>query len=216
MGRTKHPFERPEATRDARLIVIATEGAYNGVEKIYFETLVSKEFYPNSRVHINIISNKHNKSAPEKIFQNLKEFKDKYELSYEDKLYLVIDRDRWKTPMLSDVLTKCNQNGFEMILSNPCFELWILLHFHDLSKISALDMNKYMTNQKINSDNSFLVKKIRENMPYSKSDTKVRPLMDKVQTAVNNAIKIDIHPEHDWPNNLGTRVYLVVEEIMKQ
>ena len=43
MGRRRRPFIRPTPFRDSRLIIIATEG--ESTEKIYFETLGTKEYY---------------------------------------------------------------------------------------------------------------------------------------------------------------------------
>ena len=39
-----------------------------------------------------------------------------------------------KNPTLSDALQCARDRKFETVLSNPCFEFWLLLHFEDAAK----------------------------------------------------------------------------------
>ena len=50
---------------------------------------------------------------------------------------------------------------------------------------------------------------------YNKANPDFKVIMDKVKTAINNSKKIDKNLTDRWPNGLGTRVYLIVEEILK-
>ena len=46
-----------------------------------------------------------------------------------DEVWCVYDVDAH--PKLSEALDKAKANGVELAISNPCFELWLLLHFRD-------------------------------------------------------------------------------------
>ena len=117
--------ERREAFRDARLIVIASEG--KDTERIYFKALAKE--YTNARVHVQILErseDEHNNSSPEHVLKQLYDYKSQYELEADDELWLVVDKDHWTEAMLSRVATECSQEvSMHMALSNPCFELWL-------------------------------------------------------------------------------------------
>ncbi len=45
--------------------------------------------------------------------------------------YLVVDRDdnSFTEEQVEEVVEICRDEGFQLIITNPCFELWLLLHF---------------------------------------------------------------------------------------
>ena len=114
--------ERREAFRDARLIVIASEG--KDTERIYFKALAKE--YTNPRVHVHVLErseNEQNNSSPEHVLKQLNDYKSQYELEADDELWLVVDKDRWTEAMLSRVATECSQEvanyGFYCIWKMP-------------------------------------------------------------------------------------------------
>ena len=124
--------ERREAFRDARLIVIASEG--KDTEKIYFRAL-AKEF-SNPRVHVHILERsleEENSSSPEHVLKQLNEYKQTYDLESDDELWLVIDKDRWTDAMLSYVATSCSQDGFMNLLMThrSSYNMW-MMQYHEL------------------------------------------------------------------------------------
>ena len=103
--------ERLEAFRDARLIVIASEG--KDTERIYFKALAKE--YTNPRVHVHILERseaEQNNSSPEHVLKQLNDYKEQYALEADDELWLVIDKDRWTEAMLSRVATECAQDEY--------------------------------------------------------------------------------------------------------
>ena len=130
MARERRSFKRPSKFRDARLFVIATEGARTEVD--YFSGLRLR--LNNSRVHLEVLERQEaGESSPAHVIQMLNDFAE-YELLRDDELWLVIDRDgrSWKTQMFAGVARACQQKGYFLAASNPCFELWLLLHFEDV------------------------------------------------------------------------------------
>jgi hypothetical protein len=129
MPRKPRPLDRDtDVLRDASLIVIASEDTYAVQE--YFSS-----FRPR-RVQFKVLSTKDGLSSPEHIVVRLDNFKSEFLLDESDQLWYCGDTDHWimgqHLPNLLRVIQHCNQAGYHVALSNPCFELWLLLHFSDL------------------------------------------------------------------------------------
>lgn len=210
--------ERREAFRDARLIVIASEG--KDTEKIYFRTL-AKEF-SNPRVHVHILERsleEENSSSPEHVLKQLNEYKQTYDLESDDELWLVIDKDRWTDAMLSYVATSCSQDSFmNMALSNPCIELWLLLHLIDPLSLTLEERQKWIENKrKSKNSDPYLKVLLRKCLgSYHESSYDASLLIQHVDDAISRAIVLDHDPEDRWPQTMGSRCYLLAESIMNK
>ena len=210
--------ERREAFRDARLIVIASEG--KDTERIYFKALAKE--YTNPRVHVHILKrseDEKNNSSPEHVLEQLNEYKCQYELEADDELWLVTDKDHWTEAMLSRVATECMQDvSMHMALSNPCFELWLLLHLVDVSSLTPEEQLLWMENRrKSKSSNPYLKVLLRQKMgSYHESAYDVLTLIQHVEVAIEHARLLDKNPADRWPQTLGTRVYLLAESVMNR
>lgn len=210
--------ERREAFRDARLIVIASEG--KDTERIYFKALAKE--YTNPRVHVHILErseNEQNNSSPEHVLKQLNDYKSQYELEADDELWLVIDKDRWTEAMLSRVATKCSQGiAMHMALSNPCFELWLLLHLEDAASLTPEEQEQWMENRrKSKTAAPFLKVHLRQKMgSYHESNYDAPTLIKHVEEAIMRARALDKNPADRWPQTLGTRVYLLAESVMNR
>lgn len=210
--------ERREAFRDARLIVIASEG--KDTERIYFKALAKE--YTNPRVHVHILKrseDEKNNSSPEHVLEQLNEYKCQYELEADDELWLVTDKDHWTEAMLSRVATECMQDvSMHMALSNPCFELWLLLHLVDVSSLTPEEQRLWMENRrKSKSSNPYLKVLLRQKMgSYHESAYDVLTLIQHVEVAIERARLLDKNPADRWPQTLGTRVYLLAESVMNR
>ena len=210
--------ERREAFRDARLIVIASEG--KDTERIYFNALA--EEYMNPRVHVHILErsdNEINNSSPEHVLKQLNDYKDQYELESDDELWLVVDRDRWTEAMLSQVATECAQDNYmHMALSNPCIELWLLLHLVDVTLLPPEELLLWMENRrKSKNADPYLKVRLRQEMgSYHESDYDAKMLITHVEVAIARAKALDNNSTDRWPQTFGTRVYLLAESIMNR
>jgi len=130
-------------------------------------------------------------------------------------LFLVIDCDKWKEKNLADVAKQCNQKSMKLCVSNPCFELWLLLHEKDISEYSDDEKNVLFKNNKINKTKRYLDGELMKYWGgYNKSKKDFSFLIPKVKTAIENAKKLDLNPKERWQNYLGTRVYLIAEKII--
>lgn len=210
--------ERREAFRDARLIVIASEG--KDTERIYFKALAKE--YTNPRVHVHILErseDEQNNSSPEHVLKQLKDYKGHYELESDDELWLVVDRDRWTEAMLSRVATECAQDNFmHVALSNPCIELWLLLHLVDATLLTSEEAQLWMENRrKSKNSDPYLKVRLRQEMgSYHESSYDAKMLIEHVDVAIARAEALDKNPADRWPQTLGTRVYLLAESVMNR
>jgi hypothetical protein len=210
--------ERREAYRDARLIVIASEG--KDTERIYFKALAKE--YTNPRVHVHILErsvDEQNNSSPEHVLKQLNDYKSQYELEADDELWLVIDKDRWTEAMLSRVATECSQEvAMHMALSNPCFELWLLLHIEDATSLTPEEQMLWMENRRRSKNaDPYLKVRLRQQMgSYHESSYDTLALIAHVEEAIERARALDNSPADRWPQTLGTRVYLLAESIMNR
>ena len=210
--------ERREAFRDARLIVIASEG--KDTERIYFKALAKE--YTNPRVHVHILERseaEQNNSSPDHVLKQLNDYKSQYELEADDELWLVVDKDRWTEAMLSRVATECSQEvAMHMALSNPCFELWLLLHIEDSALLTPEEQKQWIENRrKSKNGDPYLKVRLRQKMgSYHESSYDALALIAHVEDAIERARAFDKNPNDRWPQTLGTRVYLLAESVMNR
>ena len=64
-----------------------------------------------------------------------------------DRVCLIVDRDKnsFTNSQYEKLLEKCKEINFDLYISNPCFEFWLLLHFDE---VNELDFNKMKDNKK--------------------------------------------------------------------
>jgi hypothetical protein len=84
-------------------------------------------------------------------------------------------------------------------LSNPCFELWLVLHRRETSGLSSVQLQSILK---------------EELGAYTKSDYNVEALLRGVSQAVVRAERMDVNPEHAWPRTDGTHVYRLVRKLV--
>lgn len=218
MSRLQKQYKRKEEFRDAKLIYIAVEGILT--EKIYFEKLALE--YKNSRTKILIIPRESTDSSPEFIFDNLIEKLPNYDDIISDNVFIVIDRDQWPQKIMSKVEKSCYEKGYKFIVSNPCFELWLLLHYEDISTFDQSTKELIKKNKKVTKAKNakkYIEKSLSDIAGgYNKTnETSIAKFIPLVNIAITNAEKMNPPSlsERGWPDKLCTQVHFLVEEIMK-
>lgn len=122
MPRKRRPLDRDGGVlRDASLIVIASEDTH-AVER-YFRRFKTR------KVQFFTIPTQDGRSSPEAVFERLKAAKAEFAEAEGDSYWLCIDRDAWKAHVLGDAVHQAAQQGYQIAVSDPCFEIWILLHY---------------------------------------------------------------------------------------
>ena len=132
MSRRTGLLQRGVQHRDARLFVVATEGAET--EPRYFEAIQAHDLVPRSRIKLHLLPTTDGRSAPQHLLARVDDFLTRYRLLPDDAVWLVLDTDLRsgnRAQQLAELTQLCRQKGWHVALSHPCFELWLLLHVRD-------------------------------------------------------------------------------------
>ncbi len=205
MSSFKKRYRRASKTRDPKLIIIASEG--QETEPNYFDEIISHENYGRSGVFVITLRRSYSNSSPKSVLNQLKSAKKEFSLKYDDELWIVIDRDKWTDQELNDVAKECQNQNIQIALSNPCFEIWLLMHFCDLHKNNNASICKNKNSLKCELTKILKSKKL---ISYG-----MKAYVPHVERAISNAIKMDKQPQERWPLSIGTRVYVLVNNIIK-
>ena len=195
------PLSRQEGKeRDARLFIIATEDTH--APKQYFR------LFKSSRIKIQILPTEEGHSAPQHVMERLNEYYEGFELNEEDQLWLLLDTDHWTQSYhvhnFSQVCQQAQQKGFFCGHSNPCFEIWMLLHWDEP------DSNR---NYSRCADVIEHLRTVKEG--YSKSNPPVIDLTrEDIEKAIKRAESIDEDTNPRWPSVTGTHVYKLVNQLV--
>ncbi|MBN1905586.1 MAG: RloB domain-containing protein [Deltaproteobacteria bacterium] len=191
----KRIFKRPKAALHYRkLFLIATEGART--EPIYFGIFNSLQ----TTIHIKLLPAIKHKSSPLHTLRRAKKFVDEKGLKKEDEVWLVIDRDQWDEEQLEEVFLGCGVSHYNLSVSNPQFEYWLLLHFEDGKGVSG---SKDCT------------QRLKRHLPqFEKGHLEVHKIQPGIQDAIDRAEAKDTPPCEDWPRTNGSTVYRLVKKLM--
>lgn len=189
--------------RERKLILLAVEGRKNITETNYFnhfnreQSEYSIRFVPcNETDPVNLV----NKAEEDWI-------KEKCDAKFGDLVYCVFDTDTdpEKQNEIDEAIRLTQRSHVEVVLSNPCFEVWYILHF----KYSSGSFNS----------NDEVIKALRKYIPWYEKNKDVFPeLHSNTQKAVLNARRLEqYHKDNDnrrgIARNPGTEVYRIVEKL---
>lgn len=197
----RRSFTRKSGFRSKHIrYIICVEG--RATEKAYFNMFKAE----NTHIEVKVIDNK-SKSHPSHVLNKLKSYLEENEISISryDKAWMVVDRDvgdRSKE-QLDQVYDKCILNKYNFSLSNPCFELWLLLHFENPAAKDADTSTKCKNRLKTYLPN------------YEKSHVEVLKMKPYISNAIRNAESKNISSSDPWPQNVGSTVYKLVTELVE-
>ena len=146
-----------------------------------------------------ILETKKGNSSPDKVLKRLSAYRTKYNAS-NNELWLVIDRDYWEKKTLEQIERECKKKGINLLISNPCFELWLLLH--QKTPKQPLTVKGCET-------------EIKKFIPgYSKVNYDISKLKKGLNMAIENAKCLDNkNPINRAPS---TTVFKLVEKLMSE
>ncbi len=192
--RKKRPLDRSVLhQRDTRLIIIAAEG--KETERQYFN------LFRDTRIQVKVLpTGEDNQSSPRHVIDRLTSYREEYQIGDGDELWLMVDVDRWKN--LAEIAREALQCDYQLAISNPCFEVWLICHFQEPPQIAQ-------TCQPIEDA-------LREVLGgrYNKSNLVLSQFADKLDSAIQRAEQLDINLKDRWPQCVGSHVYRVVISIL--
>jgi hypothetical protein len=133
---------------------------------------------------------------------------------------LVIDRDKNNNPIknIAAIAQLCEQKNYNLAISNPTFELWLLLHLVDLDLFDEAAKLNLFENKYVNKTKRTLEKELSTYLNgYNKSKYDASQLLPNINTAIDQAKKLDIKPEERWlEDSLNSRVYRLMQNILSE
>ena len=199
--------ERP--VRDAPAFVVASEDTY--APKQYFKALGL------ARVTVVVIPTPENSglSSPWHVVERLKEafrkFRNQDEIQGTDEFWVMLDTDHhMEDNHISGTLRalrEARQSGFDLAVSNPCFELWLLLHHADLPEGKVFERS---------ADVALSLSEVLGSYDKTAIGTGRFPL-SLVPDAIRRARALESNPDDPdghWPANTGSRVYRLMERVL--
>lgn len=138
-----------------------------------------------------------------------------------DQVCVIFDRDyRDLESCLNEIFDLCNRHGVKIVMSNPNFELWLLMHFpnierYDREEIRANKKNlRHQIADNVSKKKKFLEIEVAKHANgYTKgSKIKFNVFMPQIDLAVEQA-KLFCEESDLLINEIGTSVGRLIEEI---
>ena len=131
-----------------------------------------------------------------------------------DKICLVVDRDpmSFTSSQFDYVKNTCVTNNVQFYISNPGFELWLLMHSSNFATMKDDLATKFSTMappEFLNHIKSLLKQEFNG---YNKSKLKTKPFMQAINTAVANE-KVFTENIDALKNDMGTNVGLLIQRM---
>lgn len=198
------------------LISIASEGK---TEEQYFDGIHDSDF--SEVIKVERLEKKvetDTKSHPNHVIDLLDERKEYWQEHgiESNELWMVVDRDSQNVSdyQLNQIIEKCKNEGYNLALSNPTFEFWLLLHISD---IETYNNQTLLTNPKprAKSKKRFIEKELSNLLGgYDKNKIQFERFESGIKDAISRAKKLPID-NMELKNELGTSVCVLVEKLMK-
>lgn len=140
-----------------------------------------------------------------------------------DKVCILIDRDKqsFKPEQYDRVLTICSQNNFLLGVSNPCFELFLFLHFSDLVNHDHVDIRENKKTSRSRNSPKYMEKVLKDYIQnnlrssYNKNNYDADNFVSSFQNIPENITKSMITTDiHQLKESIGTSVYNVLAPLV--
>lgn len=136
-----------------------------------------------------------------------------------DEVCIIIDRDKgsFKTSQYEQVVKICDDNDYNLGISNPCFEFWLLLHFTNCKEYDEEEIRINRKTSKSRNSKIFVEKELAGKLEgsYNKSNLKFEQFKANIKNAIENEKLYEVDIEK-LENNIGTRVGLIIEKMIKE
>ncbi|HLP89402.1 MAG TPA: RloB family protein [Nostocaceae cyanobacterium] len=219
-----------------KLYVIAAEGYKT--EANYFKELENqyREKFNSSYIHVEFIDRlESGDSDPNSVYKTIIQFSQILQQQYKlrenyDELWLIIDTDEHdnRRECIINLAQECNTNFlYKLGLSNPCFEIWLMMHFVDL-EISLIkdyipgentdkSLKDYIEESPIKK-RSGICKNLLNRIHNNEHQPYYTKLIEYIPQAITRAKKLGgCNPNNpNYPQEIGTQVYELLEKLMQE
>lgn len=130
-----------------------------------------------------------------------------------DKVCFVIDRDpqNFSEQQYDNFLKMCKDYNYKVYVSNPTFELFLLMHD---DKIFDIDKRAMLENRRVSNSKRFLEVKLSEIFGCNKKNINFEKFKVNIKKAINNEKKFEENL-FDLKDNLGSNVGILLDEMIE-
>lgn len=198
--------KRGKVSRKAKKIILIGAEGKNQTERKYFKAFnqVQSEY--------KIMAGKGNNTDPVGVVEDLLKSAKQEELDLKDgdmlACFIDVDFKKGRDQELRAAMKLARQNNISVFLSNPCFEIWYLLHFRYSTKL-------YGSNEEV-------IKELGSYISdYSKSKDVYDVIENKIDQALLNTKRLEsYHLENGTNDRLkklpSTEAYKLIEMILEK
>jgi RloB-like protein len=213
IARGTEPFTR--RAPGIALIFVATEDTY--AARQYLDGLKAQGIIDRSRIEIITLPTTDGRSSLSALLGRLKEQRDGLDVRLaKDEYWAVFDVDHHDAKELSSAAKAAKQGGYELAGSNPCFELWLLLHLtDDVAGLPSATDNRHAARD--------CERRLREALqggdPRARGYDKTRvgaerfAVAERIRDACARARALSPATGAPWPERVGTYVHVLVERL---
>lgn len=183
----------------------------------YFENYANNEIYLDEiyNIIVDIFKSDIFSDLAEKVLEylnnqmNLLDYNPKI-----DKINLIIDRDKnsFKDFQYDSLLEDCKEKNISLYVSNPSFEVWLLMHFDEFD---YLDFDKLLENKRVGTSKKarkYADKMLSEISGYDKTNLNFSNFIDKVDAAIERE-KNYCEDIQELKSNVGSNVGILITEL---
>lgn len=197
--------------KDATYKLIVGEGK---AEEQYFNGLLPHiEEESRKRVKLKVFPYQDSNSALKHLLNKAIDFRatvSDFEIG-KDEVWIVADKDLNSDFQLKEAVKQSLLEKFNLAISTPCFEIWLLLHLSDLTA-THYEIDPTIEGKANRKAAQNCEKELRKVLgSYNKTKIPMDKFLPHVQKAIERARGKETN--HDWPIEIGTKVYKVIEKL---
>jgi len=202
LHRKPNPLAPEERTfRDDVLIVVVTEDTY--APDHYFKLVKAR------RVNVKVASSQGGHCSPGAVLESARALKKDPDFESFDEFWLLLDTDHWTDGSHLDnyirTIQEANDEGFHVAVSNPCFDLWLLLHHDDVQAGRSFGSCAEVASRFREVIGSFNKTKLKADHFN----------VDLALTAISRGKKLTPDTTNYRPENPGTQAWALVERALR-
>lgn len=131
-----------------------------------------------------------------------------------DKFLIVMDRDKDSFPDYDDFINK-NKDNFILGITNPCFELWLLLHQKDsLESIINPNYEDILDNARVSTNHTFISNLVSEEFNMNpKRGMRFSRFKDNLHYAIEQESKME-QDLYKLKNTVGSNIGQIIKKEM--
>lgn len=134
-----------------------------------------------------------------------------------DKVCVIVDRDRDNrdASVMDDFVRRCRRCGYRPYISNPCFEVWLMMHFEEFDLIDRKELlrNPMISNKRFSEvELDRIVRNVNPINHYSKTDFDPGMFMHRTDEAISRSMG-SCHNVNHLKGEMGTNLGELLNEM---